>query len=110
MSAQAKTERKPGASSRVQLREEEGTAGESAQAGLRAQWAQARALLDADLVRRDAAPRTRRAYGVDVEGFARWASENGLDPVEVESKAVRRYVAHLSEQGAAPSTSARKLA
>lgn len=73
-------------------------------------WEQAVRLLDADLLRRDAAPRTRRAYGVDVERFARWAAEHRLSPSEIESKAVRRYIAHLSEQGAAPSTSARKLA
>ena len=77
---------------------------------LDAPWEHAIGLLDADLALRDAAPRTRRAYGVDVAGFARWAAEHGLSPTEVESKAVRRYVAHLSEKGAAPSTSARKLA
>jgi site-specific recombinase XerD len=73
-------------------------------------WQDALGLLDADLVRRDAAQRTRRAYRVDIEGFARWACEHELSPPQVESKAVRRYVAHLSELGAAPSTSARKLA
>jgi integrase/recombinase XerC/integrase/recombinase XerD len=83
-------------------------------------WAHAAALLEEDLRRRDAAPRTRRAYAVDVGQFARWASERGLLPQEVDSKAVRRYIAHLSERApagarssetrAAPSTSARKLA
>ena len=83
-------------------------------------WAQAAALLEQDLRRRDAAPRTRRAYAVDVGQFARWASERGLCPSEIDSKAVRRYVAHLSERApggarsgetrAAPATSARKLA
>ena len=83
-------------------------------------WAQASALLDADLQRRDAAPRTRRAYAIDVEQFARWAIAAGIAPQEVDSKAVRRYIAHLHEAplarecaGAprpAPSTSARKLA
>jgi site-specific recombinase XerD len=89
-------------------------------------WAHAAALLELDLRRRDAAPRTRRAYAVDVGQFARWASERGLSPREIDSKAVRRYVAHLSERApagrrapagdgqsdapAAPSTSARKLA
>jgi site-specific recombinase XerD len=84
-------------------------------------WAQAAALLEEDLRRRDAAPRTRRAYAVDVGQFARWASDRGLSsPREIDSKAVRRYIAHLSERApagarsgetrAAPSTSARKLA
>ena len=82
---------------------------------LRGAWAEANALLDSDLHRRDAAVRTRRAYAVDVGQFARWAIRRGLAPGEVDPKAVRRYVAHLSERSpsgerAAPSTSARKLA
>ena len=63
-----------------------------------------------DLVRRDAAERTRRAYGVDLEQFAQWAAAQGLSPTEIGPKAVRRYIAHLTERGAAASTSARKLA
>ncbi len=83
--------------------------------GGRDAWAQAGALLQEDLRRRDAAPRTRRAYAVDVEQFALWATTRGLEPRQVDAKAVRRYVAHLSERApagaaAAPSTSARKLA
>ncbi len=82
---------------------------------LRGAWAEANALLDEDLRRRDAAARTRRAYAVDVGQFARWAITQGLPPREVDPKTVRRYIAHLSErssvgQSAAPSTSARKLA
>ncbi len=80
-------------------------------------WAQALALLDEDLLRRDAAPRTRRAYSLDVGQFARWALERGIAPQAVDPKAVRRYVAQLSERPAAsgterlaPSTCARKLA
>jgi integrase/recombinase XerC/integrase/recombinase XerD len=63
-----------------------------------------------DLVRRDAAERTRRAYGVDLEQFAQWAAAQGLSPRQVGPKPVRRYIAHLTERGAAASTSARKLA
>jgi integrase/recombinase XerC/integrase/recombinase XerD len=82
---------------------------------LRGAWAQANALLDEDLRRRAAAARTRRAYAVDVGQFARWAIARGLAPGGVSPKAVRRYIAYLSERssaghGAAPSTSARKLA
>ncbi len=73
-------------------------------------WTQATGLLEDDLRRRDAAPRTRRAYGVDVVQFARWASGRGVSPREVDAKTVRRYVAGLSERGSSPSTSARKLA
>lgn len=74
------------------------------------EWREAIGLLMEDLARRDAAERTRRAYGVDLEQFAQWADAEGLGPQELGPKAVRRYIAHLSERGAAPSTSARKLA
>jgi site-specific recombinase XerD len=73
-------------------------------------WAAAAALLEEDLRRRDAAPRTRRAYGVDVRQFARWAAAAGLAPEEVGPREVRRYVAALTEGGAAPTSAARKLA
>jgi site-specific recombinase XerD len=73
-------------------------------------WRSAIGLLMDDLVRRDAAERTRRAYGVDLEQFAQWAAAQGLTPARTDPKAVRRYIAHLSERGAAASTSARKLA
>jgi integrase/recombinase XerC/integrase/recombinase XerD len=75
-----------------------------------APWREAIELLQEDLRRRDAAPRTARAYAVDLEQFARWADRQGLAPQEVGPKAVRRYVAHLSELKMAPATSARKLA
>ncbi len=74
------------------------------------QWSRALALLDQDLRRRDAAPSTRRAYRVDCEGFARWATAQSALPAAIVPRTVRRYVAHLSAGGAAPSTSARKLA
>jgi integrase/recombinase XerC/integrase/recombinase XerD len=73
-------------------------------------WAAALALLEEDLIRRDAAPRTRRAYALDGRQFAAWAAVRGLAPADVGPKAVRRYIAGLSERSAAPATSARKLA
>jgi integrase/recombinase XerC/integrase/recombinase XerD len=73
-------------------------------------WEQAIELLDEDLTRRDCAARTRRAYGSDLAQFACWALAQGLAPEQVEPKPVRRYIAHLSELGFAPSSSARKLA
>ena len=73
-------------------------------------WEAAIALLGEDLLRRDAAERTRRAYAVDLRQFAGWAGAQGLLPADVGPKAVRRYIAHLSERGSAPSSSARKLA
>jgi len=73
-------------------------------------WTRAIALLDEDLRRRDAGERTCRAYRADVGQFASWARAEGLQPEAVGPRAVRRYIALLSERGAAPSTSARKLA
>ncbi|HTB69713.1 MAG TPA: tyrosine recombinase XerC [Solirubrobacteraceae bacterium] len=73
-------------------------------------WRAAIGLLIDDLVRRDAAVRTRRAYGADLEQFAQWALAGGATPREVTPKLVRRYIAYLSQRGVAPSTSARKLA
>lgn len=73
-------------------------------------WRLALELLEDDLRRRDAAEKTRRAYRVDICQFACWADLQGLTPVEVNPKSVRRFIARLSEQNMAPSTSARKLA
>jgi site-specific recombinase XerD len=73
-------------------------------------WVAALGTLQADLTRRDAAPRTRRAYAGDTAAFAVWATQQGLEPQTVSVKEVRRFVAALSSAGAAPSTSARKLA
>jgi site-specific recombinase XerD len=73
-------------------------------------WAEAIVLLEQDLARRDCAPRTLRAYRADLRQFAAWAREQRLAPADIGPKPVRRYIAHLSERGAAPSTSARKLA
>jgi len=73
-------------------------------------WQRSRELLEEDLRRRDAAPRTVRAYRADLEGFAAWAIGRKLTPEDVGPKQVRAYVMSLSERGLAPSTSARKLA
>jgi integrase/recombinase XerC/integrase/recombinase XerD len=75
-----------------------------------ASWREALVALDEDLRRRDCAPRTRRAYAADLEQFAAWANERRCGPRDVVEKTIRRYVAELSAGGAAPSTSARKLA
>jgi integrase/recombinase XerC/integrase/recombinase XerD len=72
-------------------------------------WNDALQLLQDDLLRRDAAVRTRRAYGVDLAQFAQWAAARGLQPDGVSPRDVRRYVARLSEGDAAASTTARKL-
>ncbi len=73
-------------------------------------WQAALELLESDLRTRDAAAKTLRAYRVDVCQFAQWAAGLGLTPRSVDVKAVRRYIASLSERHAAPATTARKLA
>jgi len=73
-------------------------------------WAAALTTLAADLRRRDAAVRTRRAYQLDVSQFALWAQQSSLEPGTVGARDVRRYVASLTEQGLSPASSARKLA
>jgi len=72
-------------------------------------WNDALQLLEDDLLRRDAAVRTRRAYRADLAQFARWAAARGLQPGGVGPRDVRRYVALLSAGDAAASTTARKL-
>jgi site-specific recombinase XerD len=73
-------------------------------------WEAALASYDRDLRARGSAERTRRAYGVDLGGFAEWAGEQGLGPIDVRHRDVRRFGAGLSNAGAAPATVARKLA
>jgi site-specific recombinase XerD len=73
-------------------------------------WTRALQAFDADLRRRGAAEKTRRAYGIDVGQFALWASRAEVDPAAVTPRTLRRYAASLSEGGAAPTTVARKLA
>jgi integrase/recombinase XerC/integrase/recombinase XerD len=73
-------------------------------------WDEALTSYDRDLRARGSAERTRRAYGVDLGGFAEWAGEQGLAPTDIRHRDVRRYGAGLSNAGAAPATVARKLA
>jgi site-specific recombinase XerD len=73
-------------------------------------WKAALAEFARDLVRRATAAKTQVAYRTDVEQFARWATERGLEPPAVGVRDLRRYLAGLSEQGNAPTTIARKLA
>ncbi len=73
-------------------------------------WRTALEAYDDDLRRRAVAAKTRRAYAIDTAQFAAWASERELTPAMVDVRALRRYVASLSERGQAPATVARKLA
>jgi integrase/recombinase XerC/integrase/recombinase XerD len=75
-----------------------------------AAWSAAAGLLEADLRRRGAAERTRRAYRSDLRDFALWAAHARLQPERVSPRALRRYLAVLSERGSSPATVARKLA
>jgi site-specific recombinase XerD len=73
-------------------------------------WRAALRTFDADLRRRGAAERTRRAYGTDAAELAAWATANGLSPDQIDYPVLRRWAARLSQKGAAPRTMARKLA
>src|SRR3954454_18251736 len=72
-------------------------------------WGQELSAYDRDLGMRNAAERTRHAYGVDLGQFVEWVGQRGLEPGDVRHRDVRRYGASLSENGAAPATVARKL-
>ena len=73
-------------------------------------WESALSALAADLRRRAVSANTTTAYMKDCRQLADWASARGLGPQQIDLRALRRYVAALSEQGQAPSTVARKLA
>ncbi|MGA9859853.1 MAG: tyrosine recombinase XerC [Solirubrobacteraceae bacterium] len=73
-------------------------------------WRDALDGFDADLRRRAVAAKTRTAYQIDTLQFARWADARELPPGGIDVRALRRYVAGLTEAGQAPSTVARKLA
>ncbi len=81
-----------------------------ARAPISAAWLTALTALDDDLRRRAAAAKTTRAYAIDCAALARWATARGLEPDQVDAKALRRYLAGLSQRGQAASTIARKLA
>jgi site-specific recombinase XerD len=74
-----------------------------------ATWRVALALFDADLRRRGAAEKTRRAYGFDLGDVASWATAHGLEPAQLTTRHLRRYAAWLSEREAAPATVGRRL-
>ena len=73
-------------------------------------WAAQLASFDLGLRTRGMAEKTRRAYGVDVDQLARWASAQGLGPEQMSARMLRRYAGVLSERGLSKTTVARKLA
>src|SRR5690242_10753484 len=86
------------------------TTSQGTEAAVSDPWREALRTFDQDLQRRGAAERTRKAYGTDAAELAAWATANGLEPTQVDYKALRRWAARLSQKGAAPRTMARKLA
>jgi site-specific recombinase XerD len=86
------------------------TATAETDSSISAPWLRALALLDGDLRRTNAAPRTRRAYAVDTLQFACWTDAQGIVPSAVGPRDVRRYLAMLTERELSATTSARKLA
>ena len=83
-----------------------GEAGERLSQG----WRDALAGFERDLVARGAAENTKRAYRVDLEQFAGWAGERGLEPDAIAYRKLRGYAAALSERGLSRATVSRKLA
>ena len=73
-------------------------------------WDRALAALQDDLIRRAVAVRTRRAYAGDATQLAAWATARCLEPATIDGRAIRRYIASLSERGLAATSVARKLA
>ena len=73
-------------------------------------WNELLDLHERDLIASGAAPRTLAAYRRDLIQFSLWYSEFDPDPLSVGHREVRRFAAHLSSSGCAPSTVARKLA
>ncbi|MGI8631412.1 MAG: tyrosine recombinase XerC [Solirubrobacterales bacterium] len=78
--------------------------------GLDGRWTSAVAGFDADLARRRAAERTRRAYATDLAELATWAASHGRGPADIRYRDLRRFAAHLSSRDLARSTISRKLA
>lgn len=73
-------------------------------------WAEALARFDRALSARSAAEGTRRAYATDLSQLRDWAVELDRSPESLEHRDLRRYAAHLSNNGAAKSSVGRKLA
>jgi site-specific recombinase XerD len=79
-------------------------------------WRKALAGFDRALQAHGLAESTRRAYGLDLGGFAAWAAAQGVSPKAVRYRLLRRYAAHLSAgarergRGLSAPTVGRKLA
>jgi site-specific recombinase XerD len=73
-------------------------------------WSSALRDFDETLRRRNMAEKTRRAYGVDLEQLATWASAQAQAPEALGTRELRRYAGVLSERSLTHATVARKLA
>jgi len=73
-------------------------------------WRRALSEFDRAQQARGGSPNTRRAYRTDLEQFAGWATERGLEADAIAYRELRGYAAALSERGLSRSTVARKLA
>src|SRR5437763_3839317 len=58
---------------------------------------------------RGASRATLRAYEADLRQLSRWLSAAGIAPGDADTRALRRYAAHLGTLRYAPATAARKL-
>lgn len=73
----------------------------------------AHALVDAYLahlaIERGSSPHTVRAYSGDLRRYLEWADRSGVDPVELNHRQMRLYLAELDRAGYARRTIARRL-
>lgn len=71
------------------------------------------ALVDAFLghlrLERGVSPHTVRAYAADLARYVEWAERAGVDPVRVDHRRLRRYLAELDRAAYARTTIARRL-
>lgn len=61
------------------------------------------------LVERGLSENTARAYAVDLRSYLEWAARIGADPIEVEYRRFRRYLAELDAAGYTRRTAARRV-
>lgn len=54
-------------------------------------------------------PRTRRAYAGDLLLWQRWCAARGVDPLRARRVQVDLYLAHLLDEGSAPTSAGRRL-
>ena len=73
-------------------------------------WARSLELYARQLDARGSSANTKRAYRADLRQLALWATEQRLEPADMDYTRLRRYAAAISSNGAAKSTIGRKLA